>query len=203
MEGLRFDENGLIPVVIQDHRTKDVLMVAYMNEEALRKTIQEKRTHFFSRSRSRLWMKGEESGNLQEVKGIFYDCDHDTILVKVAQKGVACHEGEWTCFHNTLYEEGIKEEDDGIIQELYQLVDHLRRNPRNGSYTSSLFRKGNDEIVKKVVEEVEEVRDEVVKGDKDGLVNELADLAYHIIVLMNLNGVLLEDVFRELRRRRG
>jgi phosphoribosyl-ATP pyrophosphohydrolase/phosphoribosyl-AMP cyclohydrolase len=203
MKEIKFDEKGLVPVVIQDDGSGDVLMVAYMNEEALKRTILEKKTYFFSRSRGRLWLKGETSGNFQKVKGIWYDCDHDTILVRVDQEGVACHTGEWTCFHNLLYEEkGARRKGEGVISELFQVVDERRRNPKEDSYTSSLFRNGKEEILKKAIEEMEEVREASIKEDREALVYEISDLFFHIIVLMNLHRIHPEDIYEELTRRR-
>jgi phosphoribosyl-ATP pyrophosphohydrolase/phosphoribosyl-AMP cyclohydrolase len=203
MKDIKFDKSGLIPVVIQDEKTKDVLMLAYMNKEALEKTILEGKTHFFSRSRGRLWLKGETSGNFQYVKSILYDCDHDALLIKVEQRGVACHTGKWTCFHNSLYQkEKTKRKEEDIISELFRVVDDRRRNPKQGSYTSSLFKDGKEKILEKILEEVEEVKDESIKENREGIVYEVADLLFHLIVLMNLHGISQEEIYNELRKRR-
>lgn len=200
---LRFNNEGLIPAVIQDISSRDVLMVAYMNEEALKRTLHTKKTHFFSRSRKRLWLKGETSGNLQEVKAIITDCDSDTLLIIVNQIGVTCHTGEWSCFYKTLYEaEGIKQKEEGILEEISHLIDDRIRNPREDSYTSSLLKGGKEKILAKFIEEADEIREDSIKDDRKGLIYETADLFYHLLVLLNYHKIDLKEVYRELKRRR-
>ena len=154
---LKFNENNLIPVVVQDANTKEVLMLAYMNKEAMQKTLTEKKAIYYSRSRQKLWTKGETSGNTQKVVGFYYDCDKDTILLLVKQKGVACHTGNYSCFFNEIFsdEEVLKSE---FLERLYKLIEYRKHNPKEGSYTNYLFDKGLDKILKKVGEESSEVR---------------------------------------------
>lgn len=200
---LKFDQNGLIPAVIQDVRSGYVLMVAYMNEESLKRTLETKKTHFWSRSRKKFWLKGETSGNFQEVKAIYYDCDLDTLLIKVDQTGVACHTGEWICFYRTLYEEeGSREQGAEILEEVYRVIDDRRRNPKEDSYTASLMEKGKEGILDKVIEEVNEIREDSIKDNQKGLVYETADLLYHLLLLLNYHGINPQEVYAELQSRR-
>jgi len=196
---LRFDENGLIPAIVQDHWTKEVLTLAYMNEESLAISIAEQKTCFYSRSRRQLWRKGETSGNFQHIVSITADCDEDALVVEVVKDGPACHTGEESCFHRPLF---LSEELKPFSYEgLYRLIAGRKTNPKEGSYTTYLFEKGLDKILKKVGEECTEV---IIAGkaeDKDETVYEIADLCYHVMVLMVQSGISLEDVTRELSRR--
>jgi len=196
---LKFDEKGLIPAIVQDHYTKQVLTLAYMNRESLAITIDERRTCFWSRSRQELWRKGETSGAVQHVVSITADCDSDALVVEVVKDGPACHTGEESCFFNQLY---LSEELKQFSYEgLYELIRGRRANPQEGSYTTYLFEKGLDKILKKVGEECTEVIIAGRKEDRDETVYEIADLAYHVMVLMVQMGISVEDVTRELERR--
>lgn len=196
---LKFDENGLIPAIVQDHWTKEVLTLAYMNEESLAISIAEQRTCFWSRSRKQLWRKGETSGNVQHIASITADCDGDALVVEVVKEGPACHTGAESCFHEPLY---LSEEIKPFSYEgLYRLISGRKTNPKEGSYTTYLFDKGLDKILKKVGEECTEVIIAGKGGDKAETVYEIADLCYHVMVLMVQSGISLEDVTRELARR--
>ncbi|MCI2056325.1 MAG: bifunctional phosphoribosyl-AMP cyclohydrolase/phosphoribosyl-ATP diphosphatase HisIE [Oscillibacter sp.] len=196
---LKFDEKGLIPAIVQDHYTKEVLTLAYMNKESLAITIDEKRTCFWSRSRSELWRKGETSGNAQHVVSITADCDGDALVVDVVKDGPACHTGAESCFFNELY---LSDELKAFSYEgLYELIRGRQTNPKDGSYTTYLFNKGLDKILKKVGEECTEVIIAGRKEDKAETVYEIADLAYHVMVLMVQMGISVEDVTRELESR--
>ena len=196
---LKFDENGLIPAIVQDHWTKEVLTLAYMNEESLAISIAEQRTCFWSRSRKQLWRKGETSGNVQHIASITADCDGDALVVEVVKEGPACHTGAESCFHEPLY---LSEELKPFSYEgLYRLISGRKTDPKEGSYTTYLFDKGLDKILKKVGEECTEVIIAGKGGDKAETVYEIADLCYHVMVLMVQSGISLEDVTRELARR--
>jgi phosphoribosyl-AMP cyclohydrolase / phosphoribosyl-ATP pyrophosphohydrolase len=200
IDALSFDANGLIPAIVQDDRTGNVLMLAYMNKEALQKTIDTKETWFFSRSRQELWNKGATSGNRQIVKNLSLDCDSDAILVQVTPIGPACHTGEVTCFHNQIFDGAVQTR--SIVHEITDEIKNRRANPIEGSYTSYLFREGLDKILKKVGEETTEVVIGAKNRDKAEVTSELADLTYHSLVLMEELGVSVEDVKNELRKRR-
>ena len=196
---LKFDENGLIPAIVQDHWTKEVLTLAYMNEESLAISIAEQRTCFWSRSCKQLWRKGETSGNVQHIASITADCDGDALVVEVVKEGPACHTGAESCFHEPLY---LSEEIKPFSYEgLYRLISGRKTEPKEGSYTTYLFDKGLDKILKKVGEECTEVIIAGKGGDKAETVYEIADLCYHVMVLMVQSGISLEDVTRELARR--
>lgn len=196
---LKFDERGLIPAIVQDHYTKEVLTLAYMNAESLAITIDERRTCFWSRSRRELWRKGETSGNRQHVVSITADCDGDALVVEVVKDGPACHTGAESCFHNPLW---AGDEAPGFsLDGLMEMLQGRKESPKEGSYTSYLFEKGLDKILKKVGEECTEV---IIAGkaeDKAETVYEIADLAYHVMVLMLQLGISLEDVGGELAKR--
>ncbi len=196
---LKFDEKGLIPAIVQDHYTKEVLTLAYMNKESLAITIDERRTCFWSRSRRQLWRKGETSGNVQHVVSITADCDGDALVVEVVKDGPACHTGAESCFFNQLY---LSDELKQFSYEgLYELIRGRKTNPKEGSYTTYLFDKGLDKILKKVGEECTEVIIAGRKEDKAETVFEIADLTYHVLVLMVQMGISVEDVTRELEKR--
>ncbi|AOV07111.1 bifunctional phosphoribosyl-AMP cyclohydrolase/phosphoribosyl-ATP pyrophosphatase [Sporosarcina ureilytica] len=200
IEDITFNENGLVPAIVQDEQTGNVLMLAYMNEEALTKTIETKETWFYSRSREELWNKGATSGNRQMVKRLSYDCDQDTILVQVEPMGPACHTGEETCFFQTVFEEEMPNRQ--IVYDVMASIQNRRNNPVEGSYTSYLFREGIDKVLKKVGEESSEVIIGAKNEDKRELTSELADLLYHSLVLMEISGVTIADVKKELVKRR-
>ncbi|BAL01404.1 histidine biosynthesis bifunctional protein HisIE [Oscillibacter valericigenes Sjm18-20] len=196
---LKFDEKGLIPAIVQDHYTKEVLTLAYMNRESLAITIDERRTCFFSRSRQELWRKGETSGNFQNVVSITADCDCDALVVEVVKDGPACHTGAESCFFNRLY---LSEELKQFSYEgLYELIKGRKTEPKEDSYTTYLFNKGMDKILKKVGEESTEVILAAAKGDKEETVFEIADVCYHILVLMVQMGISVKDVTAELEKR--
>ena len=196
---LKFDEKGLIPAIVQDHYTKEVLTLAYMNRESLAITIDERRTCFWSRSRQELWRKGETSGNVQHVVSITADCDGDALVVEVVKDGPACHTGSESCFFNEIY---LSDELKQFSYEgLYELIKGRKTTPKEGSYTTYLFDKGLDKILKKVGEECTEVIIGGRKEDKEETVYEIADLCYHVMVLMVQMGITVEDITRELEKR--
>ena len=196
---LKFDEKGLIPAIVQDHYTKEVLTLAYMNAESLAITIDERRTCFWSRSRQELWRKGDTSGAVQHVVSITADCDGDALVVEVVKDGPACHTGEESCFFNQLY---LSDELKAFSYEgLYDLIAGRKSSPKEGSYTTYLFEKGMDKILKKVGEECTEVIIGGSKNDREETIYEIADLTYHVMVLMVQMGITVEDVHKELASR--
>ena len=196
---LKFDEKGLIPAIVQDHYTKQVLTLAYMNKESLAITIDERRTCFWSRSRQELWRKGDTSGAVQHVVAIYADCDGDALVVEVVKDGPACHTGSETCFFNQLY---LSDELKQFSYEgLYDLIAGRKTSPKEGSYTTYLFEKGLDKILRKVGEECTEVIIGGCKNDKEETIYEIADLTYHVMVLMVQMGITVEDITRELEKR--
>ena len=199
IDELKFDANGLIPAVVQDYYSKQVLTVAYMNRESLEISMKEGRTCFYSRSRQTLWRKGETSGNTQEIVTIKADCDLDALVVEVIKKGPACHTGEESCFFNPVYQS--EEHQDFSMEALYQLLKGRKDSPKEGSYTTYLFQKGIDKILKKVGEECTEVIVAGKGGDKAETVFEIADLAYHVMVLMVEMGITPADIFSQLESR--
>jgi phosphoribosyl-ATP pyrophosphohydrolase/phosphoribosyl-AMP cyclohydrolase len=199
---LSYDQNGLIPAIIQDFYTGKILMLAYMNRESLAKTLETKTTWYYSRSRRKLWNKGETSGHFQYVKRITLDCDRDALLVEVEQKGVACHTGEYSCFHHEVFSsEDAAFHHRDIVSEVYQLIADRKERPKVGSYTNYLFSKGLDKILKKIGEESSEVIIGAKNPGKEELTYELCDLIYHAIVLMVEKGVTIDDLRKELTRR--
>ena len=199
IEALKTDDLGLIPAIVQDADTGQVLMMAYMNAESLRITIQEGYTCFYSRSRQTLWRKGETSGNRQRVVSITADCDADTLLIKVRPLGPACHTGNASCFFQPIVPP--EEEPPFSIQGLYEMLCGRKSAPKEGSYTSYLFEKGLDKILKKVGEENAEVLIAAKGGDVEETVFELADLAYHALVLMVQMGITPAQLKQELASR--
>jgi phosphoribosyl-ATP pyrophosphohydrolase/phosphoribosyl-AMP cyclohydrolase len=195
LDNAKFAADGLIPAVVQDARTREVLTVAYMNREALQLTLERRETHFWSRSRQKLWRKGETSGNSQNVVRVSLDCDNDAVLVEVEPLGPACHTGSYSCF-------GVEPEIEGVLQELYAIVEQRKEKRPEGSYTTYLFNSGLDKILKKVGEESTETIVAAKNEDPQRLVSETSDLLYHVLVMLVERGVGLEDVLEELRRRR-
>ena len=196
---LKFDEKGLIPAIVQDHYTKEVLTLAYMNAETLALTIAEGRTVFWSRSRQEIWRKGDTSGNVQHVVSITADCDKDALVVEVVKDGPACHTGAKSCFFNEVYVS--PELKQFSWQGLYELIQGRRDRPQEGSYTTYLFEKGKEKILKKVGEECTEVIIAGEKEDKAETIYEISDLAYHVLVLMVQAGITVEEITRELEKR--
>ncbi len=196
---LKFDSNGLIPAVVQDFYTNEVLTVAYMNEESLKITLEEKMTCFFSRSRQQLWRKGETSGNRQHIVSIKADCDFDALVVKVIKDGPACHTGNESCFFNLLYMDNNK--NDFSIDRLYDLIRGRKTEMKEGSYTTYLFQKGPDKILKKVGEECTEVIIGAAKNSKEETIFEISDLAYHLLVLMVEMNISVDEIRKELDSR--
>ncbi|MFP4697619.1 MAG: bifunctional phosphoribosyl-AMP cyclohydrolase/phosphoribosyl-ATP diphosphatase HisIE [Eubacteriales bacterium] len=200
----KLNKNGLIPVVTQDYKTKKVLMLAYMNEEAYNKTLETGRVHYYSRSRQKLWLKGETSGHYQWLKSMKIDCDSDTILIEVKQEGVACHTGNKTCFFETIKNKWNEESDtpNQILNEVYDVVLDRKVNPKEGSYTNYLFDKGIDKILKKVGEETAEVIIGAKNEGNEEVIYEISDLLYHLTVLMVEKDVTWDDILKELGKRR-
>ncbi len=196
---LKFDEKGLIPAIVQDYYSKQVLTVAYMNEESLQITMEEGYTCFWSRSRQELWRKGETSGNRQKVVNIMADCDRDALVVEVIKDGPACHTGAESCFFNEIFT--AEDETPFSYEGLYRMIEGRKTQPKEKSYTSYLFEKGMDKILKKVGEESTEVIIAGAKNDKEETIYEVADLAYHVLVMMVEQGIELKDVTAELAKR--
>jgi len=196
---LKFDEKGLIPAIVVDSVTKRVLTLAYMNEESLRISLEKELTCFWSRSRQELWLKGETSGNYQHIVSITADCDGDALLVMVEPDGPACHLGNESCFEDRLWESGTRQE--FSLRGLMRLIEGRKIEKKEGSYTTYLFEKGLDKILKKVGEECTEVIIAAKAEDKKETIYEIADLTYHVLVLMIEAGISLEDIHRELASR--
>ena len=196
---LNFSADGLIPAIISDCNTGNVLMMAYMNSESLEITLREGKTCFWSRSRKELWRKGETSGNVQTVVSIKADCDLDTLLIRVSPAGPACHTGEDSCFFNVLH--ASDELSEFSIDALYEMLVGRKQNPKEGSYTSYLFEKGLDKILKKVGEESTEVIIAAKSNDRAETVYEIADLAYHVLTLMVEANLTPDDIRHELSSR--
>lgn len=211
---INFDENGLVPALVQDVKSGKVLMLAYMNEESIKRTLEERVVYYYSRSRQKLWKKGETSGNIQYLKGLYCDCDKDSLLVLVEQVGAACHTGSYSCFFNPIFTLAIEKEEDTrdtpdtekVMAELYDVISQRKHSPAQGSYTSYLFEEGLDKVLKKVGEEASEViiaaKNGAKNGAKEGMVSEISDLIYHLLVLMVSQNVTIQDVAKELERRR-
>lgn len=236
IDRIRFGKDGLVPVIVQDSRTLQVLMLAYMNREALERTLSSGQTWFWSRSRQRLWHKGEESGHVQEVEEVYFDCDGDALLLKVEQTGAACHEGYYSCFHYRLDPSGgvalvgalafdpasvygtekLREYPRGticpldaagppnyeILGEVYQVIADRKVHRQTGAYTSYLFERGLDKILKKIGEETTEVLVAAKNRSREEVIFETADLLYHLMVLLVEQNIGLKDVLDELARRR-
>ncbi len=207
LKDIKFDEAGLIPAIVQDKNTKEVLMVAYMNEETLKQTIETKKATFWSRSRQEVWVKGATSGNYLNVDEIRVDCDQDALVIMATPEGPACHTGERSCFYRkvsdgTLVEDKKASDASYVLNELVEVAQDRKKNPQPGSYTNYLFDKGEDKILKKVGEEAAEV---VIAGKNRSIEEisyETADLMYHLSVMLVDNGMTWQDVYRELEKRR-
>lgn len=199
IDALRFDERGLIPAIVVDTQTKRVLTLAYMNRESLQISMEKGLTCFYSRSRQQLWLKGETSGNFQHIVSIIADCDRDALVVEVRKDGPACHLGTDSCFETPLYEG--EEPPAFAYEDLMQMLIGRKETPKEGSYTTYLFEKGVDKILKKVGEETTEVIIAAKDGDRPNTIYEIGDLMYHVMVLMVEMGISLEDIYREMASR--
>ncbi|MBB5336324.1 bifunctional phosphoribosyl-AMP cyclohydrolase/phosphoribosyl-ATP diphosphatase HisIE [Pectinatus brassicae] len=212
---VKFDANGLVPAIVQEVDNNQVLMMAYMNEESLQQTLQTGFTWFFSRSRQKLWNKGETSGNKQKVEEIFYDCDGDTLLVRVHQSGVACHTGTYTCFSGrrlgksakaiALVNEQEKSEKSltRVLNDLYNVIQDRKLHPVEGSYTNFLLRHGQDKILKKLGEEAVETIIASKNNDKKEILYEMGDLWYHCLVALAYHNIAPDELLNELVGRRS
>lgn len=196
-----FEKMELIPAIVQDYKTKEVLMLAYVNEESYEYMLKNKQTCFYSRSRQQLWHKGETSGHFQNIKGMYLDCDNDTILIYVEQIGAACHTGSYSCFFNEVIEKSSEVENSGILKEVYSQIIDRDKNPKEKSYTNYLLTEGIDKICKKIGEEATETVIAAKNEDKDDLVGEIGDLVYHTLVLMFKKNITPEDVENKLSER--
>ncbi len=215
LDQLKFDKDGLLPCIAQDAENGEVLMLAYMNAEAVENTLKTGNVHYYSRSRGKQWMKGESSGNVQQVREIRYDCDGDTLLIKVEQQGAACHTGRRSCFYSVF--DGDKIAIDGevdsatadaygeqdILDAVYHVIQDRRRNPSEKSYVNSLFTKGLDKILSKIGEEATETAVAGKGGDRDEVIYEVADLFFHTLILLGYYDLPPERIYAELRRRFG
>ena len=190
-----FTKMELIPAIVQDYKTNEVLMLAYVNEEAYQRMLETNQTCFFSRSRNELWHKGETSGHFQNIKGMYLDCDLDTIFVE--QIGAACHTGAYSCFFNEI----MAYDNTNIFRSLSNLIENRKQNPVEKSYTNYLLDQGVDKICKKVGEEASETIIAAKNDDKEELIGEISDLFYHVFVLMNNQGVTLDDIENKLKDR--
>ena len=202
---LNFNKDGLIIAIAQDYKTGVILMQAYMNKESLEQTIATKKATYFSRSRGKLWVKGEESGHFQYVKDILIDCDGDCILLKVEQVGAACHTNNYSCFYRDIdgydYDVGY-DPSPNVLYEVYDVICDRHDTPKEGSYTNYLFEKGIDKICKKIGEEATETIIAAKNLDGDDMAYEISDLLFHLMVLMKEVGITPDDVFKELKKRR-
>lgn len=204
IENVKFNEDGLVPAIVQDAVSKEVLTLAYMNEESLKKSVETKETWFFSRSRQELWHKGATSGNTQRIVAMTYDCDADSIVVKVNPNGPACHTGAYSCFNENLLEDESASPQSGrfeIINELESVIAKREAEMPEGAYTTYLFDKGVDKILKKVGEEAGEVIIAAKNRDHEELKWEVADLFYHVLVLLREQKLPLDDVLAVLKER--
>lgn len=192
-----FEKMELLPAIVQDYQTKEVLMLAYVNQEAYQKMLETKQTYFYSRSRNELWHKGETSGHYQDIQGMYLDCDLDTLLIYVKQTGVACHTGAYSCFFNEV----LKYDATDIFHSLEELIQERKKNPAPKSYTNYLLEQGVDKICKKIGEEASETIIAAKNNDKEELIGEISDVFYHIFVLMNQQGVALVDIENKLKQR--
>jgi phosphoribosyl-ATP pyrophosphohydrolase/phosphoribosyl-AMP cyclohydrolase len=203
---LRFNEHGLIPAIVQDVATGRVLMLAYMNREALERTLATGLVHYWSRSRAQLWQKGETSGHIQHLRDLRYDCDADTLLVIVEQEGAACHTGEPSCFFQRFAETPEPMQlpvSEGLLQQIYAVVQERKRRAPQESYVASLMARGQDHVLKKVIEEAAEVLMASKDGRREAIVYEMADLWFHAIVALGWHDISPQEVLQELQRRFG
>lgn len=207
LENLKFDEKGLLPAIVQNIETKEVLMIAYMNEEALKMTLETGRATFWSRSRQEIWVKGLTSGNFMYVKEVRLDCDGDALLILADPAGNACHTGSKSCFYRKRENDSIvdaidKQTSCDILSRLCSITEDRKANPKEGSYTNYLFEKGEDKILKKVGEEAAEVVIAGKNSSKEEIKYEVADLMYHLTVMLVDKGLTWDDIYSELENRR-
>jgi len=205
---IKYDNKGLVPVIVQDYYNGRVLMLAYANENAIRETLKSSKSHFWSRSRKKMWMKGEESGHIQHVKGIYYDCDADTLLYMVDQEGVACHTGNETCFFRAFTEADeippfLKSSNRNYIEKVFRVIEDRKKNPDNDSYVSSLLTSDLERVLKKIGEESTETVIAAMDGKKEQFIYEITDLWFHSLVLLSKLEFTPDDINRELERRFG
>ncbi len=203
IKNIRFDSNGLVPVVAVDHLTGKVLMVAYANEEALNKTLETGFAHYWSRSRKKLWKKGEASGHVQKIVGIKLDCDGDTLLYEVEQTGPACHTGNSTCFFTDIYRRENEPPGTPFLEVLEELLRQRKQTKPEGSYTARLFQKGREAISAKVVEESEEFTEALSQGNRDGIIWEAADVLFFILMALVWADIPFNEVLKHLKSRYG
>lgn len=204
LTAIRFDDKGLVPAVAQDFNTLEVLMLAYMNRESLEKTVESRKAHYWSRSRGTLWLKGETSGNFQEVRSIHYDCDADALLLMVEPKGPACHTGEMTCFYRRMDEWGGPDpRPERVIKDLFQTIKERKGAPPDRSYVALLYSKGRGRILEKIEEESGELIEAAGTKTRNDVLYEFCDLFFHSLVLLADEGIEMEEVYSELRRRSG
>ncbi len=204
IDKIKFGPDSLVPAIAQDETTSEVLMLAYMNAEALGLTINTRRAHYYSRSRQKLWCKGETSGNFLNVRSIRYDCDADTILLQVTPEGPACHTGTVSCFFNSIELEGEKEPvGPGILGKLYKILEGRKTGNSDDSYVASLYSKGLEKILEKVTEEAGELEEAALEKNDHETVHELVDLWFHTLVLTAHKGIGIESIFAEFDRRFG
>jgi phosphoribosyl-ATP pyrophosphohydrolase/phosphoribosyl-AMP cyclohydrolase len=210
LNAIKFDPTGLIPAIIQDAASGDILMMAYMNRKSLEKTLTTGITHFWSRSRKRLWQKGESSGNIQKVRSIYLDCDQDTLLIQVDQTRVACHTGRWSCFHQQLrdgdwmlIEDETKDRETPIFDRVYRTILDRKIHPKEDSYVTSLMKMGKDRILRKIGEESGELIIGSKNDQKPEIISEMADLWFHTLVLLGYHGITPQEIYQELEKRHG
>ncbi|MFO7891966.1 MAG: bifunctional phosphoribosyl-AMP cyclohydrolase/phosphoribosyl-ATP diphosphatase HisIE [bacterium] len=205
---LKYSQEGLIPAIIQDEDSNQVLMLAYMNKESLKKTLQSGKTCFYSRSRNKLWFKGETSGHTQKVKQILVDCDSDTLLIKVEQKGTACHTGSYSCFYRDIEGKEVSFSKEqlknkvGILNELMQVFEGRKKNFQPDSYVCKLLASPGEKMPKKIAEEAAEVLIALKDQDKKQIIYETADLWFHTLVALSYYGISYQSILEELKRRR-
>lgn len=208
LDKLKYDQNGLIPAIVQDAVTGKVLMLAYMNRESLRKTLLTGQTCFYSRSRKKLWVKGETSGNIQKVKQILIDCDNDTLLVQVEQTGVACHTGSYSCFYRDIdgkelsFQTGQSTDYLNILDELTEVFQDRKTNPKKGSYVCHLLASPGEKMPKKIAEEAAEVLIALKDKDREQIIYETADLLFHTLVALSYFDIPYQEILKELKSRR-
>ncbi len=203
-DDIKFDNRGLIPAIAQDATTGDVLMLAYMNRQSIEKTLETGRVHYFSRSKNSLWLKGETSGHFQELKAAYYDCDIDTLLLKIDQTGAACHTGERSCFYRR-FDDGADLEAAGaqILTELFDILKERKTADPETSYVASLYKKGITKINEKIAEESGELTEAALSGERKEIVHEFADLLFHSMALLANENIEISEIYSELGRRFG